>query len=125
MKRILIVLLVLFSFSTIQAQTYKNAAAEAFKTEISKDTVQLVDVRTPGEYTQGHIKGAVNINLKQAEFLAQVEKTIDKKKTVYVYCRSGGRSAYASKMLSQAGFTVVNLSGGILGWQRAQYPIEK
>jgi rhodanese-related sulfurtransferase len=125
MKRILIVLLAVFSFLTVQAQTYKNATAEAFKAEISKDTVQLVDVRTPGEYDQGHIEGAVNINLKQAAFVAAFEKIIDKKKTVYVYCRSGGRSAYASKVLSQAGFTVVNLSGGILGWQRAQYPIEK
>jgi len=125
MKRILIVLLAVFSFSTIQAQTYKNEAAEAFKASISKDTIQLVDVRTPGEYAQGHLKGAININLKQAEFVAQVGKTVDKKQTVYVYCRSGSRSAYASKILSQAGFIVVNLSGGILGWQRAQYPIEK
>jgi len=125
MKRILIVLLAVFSFSTIQAQTYKNEAVEAFKASVSKDTIQLVDVRTPGEFVQGHLKDAVNINLKQADFLAQFEKAVDKKKTVYVYCRSGSRSAYASKILSQAGFTVVNLSGGILGWQRAQYPIEK
>jgi len=49
----------------------------------------------------------------------------DKKETVYVYCRSGGRSARASAALAEKGFKIVNLNGGILGWQRAQYPIAK
>ena len=49
---------------------------------------------------------------------------IDKSKKVLVYCRSGNRSATASRLLSKNGFTVINMSGGMIGWKSAKLPIE-
>ncbi len=86
--------------------------------------VQLVDVRTPEEYREGHIKNSLNINVQGSSFEAEVAK-LDKKKPVMVYCRSGGRSASAQRMLIDMGFAeVINLDGGIRGWQSAGKPVE-
>ncbi len=117
-KKILIALFIAFTAITGQAQqkTFKNANAAAFAKALTA-TTKVLDVRTPNEYVQGHIEGAKNVNLFQSDFLDQVEKTINKKETVYVYCRSGGRSARASKILTAAGYDVVNLLGGIMGWK--------
>lgn len=125
MKKTIIALLMFLSFTAVNAQTYRNADTKTFKETITKEEVQLLDVRTPREFFQGHIKGAKNINMMDKNFVAQVTKTLDKKKTIFVYCRSGGRSARASQVLSKAGFKIVNLQGGILGWQKAKYPIDK
>lgn len=72
----------------------------------------LVDVRTPEEFQQGHLEEALNINLFDPTFDAQFSK-IDKQKTIYVYCKVGGRSAKAQERLLDMGFkNVVNLEGG-------------
>ena len=117
-KKIFIALFIVFSAITAQAQqkTFKNADATAFAKALTA-TTQVLDVRTPREYSGGHIEGAKNINLFQSDFLDQVAKTINKKQTVYVYCHSGGRSARASQILTAAGYDVVNLLGGIMGWE--------
>ena len=69
----------------------------------------LLDVRTPAEYAQGHIDGAVNIQLD--ELRARMNE-LDKSKTLYVNCRSGQRSYFACCLLSQYGFNCSNLAGG-------------
>lgn len=85
-----------------------------FAKQISNQNI--VDVRTPEEYNEGHIEGAVNINLFDEDFLSKASK-LDKNKPVYVYCKSGGRSARASKQLAENGFkNVYDLDGGILNW---------
>jgi len=83
----------------------------------------MLDVRTPEEYAEGHIKGAVLIPVQVlAERLAEVPKD----KQVYVYCHSGKRSARASKLLAKHGFTnIENVMGGIVAWKKAGYPIVK
>ncbi len=74
--------------------------------------ITLLDVRTPEEYSQGHIENAVNVNWFDEGFDKQVEK-IDKDKTIYVYCKVGGRSAKAQQKLLSMGYKdVVNLEGG-------------
>lgn len=86
--------------------------------------VQLVDVRTPEEYREGHIKNSLNINVQGSSFEAEVAK-LDKKKPVMVYCRSGRRSASAQSKLIDMGFAeVINLNGGISEWQSAGKPVE-
>ena len=78
--------------------------------------IQLIDVRTPEEYTQGHLKNSVNINFYDGTFYDEMDK-LDKSKTLYIYCRSGGRSAKAAKQLEKMGFTrVYDLQGGIINW---------
>ncbi len=85
--------------------------------------VQLVDVRTPEEYNEGHVKGAVNINYKADDFATQIEK-LDKSKTTMVYCLGGGRSAGAAEQMQKTGFTTVyNMQGGMLKWNAANKPV--
>lgn len=77
---------------------------------------QLIDVRTTEEFGVSHIKDAQNICVTDADFEEKI-KTLDKTKPVYVYCRSGGRSARAAKILEEKGFTkVYDLQGGITSW---------
>lgn len=100
--------------------TIKKVDAASFKVEVEGKKVQLVDVRTPGEYKQGHIENATNINVFDKNFLEQMAK-YKKDQPVYVYCRSGGRSMKAANMLKAKGYQVVNLNGGFNGWMRSGY----
>lgn len=89
-----------------------------FETYIKDGNVQIVDVRTPAEFSDGHIDGAVNIDYKGKGFREKALDGLDKSRPVAVYCRSGRRSAAAARLLARGGFsTVVNLSGGILAWK--------
>ncbi len=88
-----------------------------FKEQLSPD-VQLVDVRTPQEYEAGYIGHAVNYNINGPDFKAQVE-ALDKSKPVLVYCKMGGRSAKAAKVLKELGFsTIYDLEGGYSAWSK-------
>lgn len=94
-------------------KTVDPAGAEAL---IAKK-VQILDVRTAEEWSEGHLEGATRIDVQQDGFDAQAASRLDKAKPVLVYCRSGRRSTEASKRLAAAGFTEVhNLKGGILAW---------
>lgn len=78
-------------------------------------SVILIDVRTAEEFVQGHIPGAINIDVKADDFNDRIT-SLDKRKTAAVYCRSGVRSMTAARILAGAGFRVYNLQNGILGW---------
>jgi rhodanese-related sulfurtransferase len=81
----------------------------------------LLDVRTPEEYADGHIAGAVNIPLAElGNQLSQVPTDIP----VVVYCRTGNRSAQAVTLLREAGYTNVLDMGGIVDWVEAGLPVE-
>lgn len=85
--------------------------------------VQLVDVRTPEEFSGGYISGAVNMNVNAPGFKEQVT-TLDKSKPVMVYCKGGGRSGRAAEILKNEGFTqVYDLDGGIMAWQGQELPL--
>lgn len=76
----------------------------------------IIDVRTPQEFSEGHIEGAVNINFFDATFLEQISK-YKKDEPVFIYCKSGNRSGQASKKISDLGFKqIYDLEGGILNW---------
>ena len=82
----------------------------------------ILDVRTLGEFAEGHIQNALNIDWNGSSFDAQVSK-LDKKTTLFVYCLSGGRSASAASHLRSIGFTnVLELDGGMMGWRSAGLP---
>lgn len=106
------------------AQT-NNLTAAQFGTDITKDSVQILDVRTPPEFESGHIKGALMLDWNnEAEYKRRIA-FIDKNKPVYVYCLAGGRSAAAAKQMRAEGFTnVYELSGGINAWKAAGKAIE-
>ena len=76
-----------------------------------------LDVRTPKEYDEGHLKGSINMSYFDKDFKNQVGK-LDKAKPVYVYCHSGGRSSKAMNIMKSQGFTAVyNLTGGYAAWK--------
>lgn len=74
----------------------------------------LIDVRTPAEYAEGHVPGALLININDTDFSKEIAK-LDTAKQYYVYCRSGVRSTRAQRAMQQQGFkNVCNVEGGIL-----------
>lgn len=103
---------------------YTDLDTDAFEAYISQhktDGVQIIDVRTPGEYAEGTIPGAVLLDVKDDAFAAKGEAMLDKGKPVAVFCRSGRRSAAAASILTKKGFkNVANLIGGFLAWQKAE-----
>lgn len=86
--------------------------------------IQLIDVRTPEEFAEGHLKGAKNIDYNSDGFEASLEG-LKKDKPVMVYCFVGGRSGQAAKLLSQKGFEqVIDMQGGYKKWTEEGWPIE-
>ena len=77
----------------------------------------IIDVRTPEEYAEGHIQGALNINVKSETFVTEIEN-LSKSDTLLVYCRSGRRSLYAAQVMVSIGFQkIYDLEGGFLNWE--------
>jgi len=88
-------------------------------TQSQASGVTIVDVRTPAEYAAGHVQGAINVDVRAADFAQQLDK-LDKNATYVVYCHSGNRSKQATDAMGAAGFThVYNLQGGIADLQTA------
>ena len=103
-----------------QQQTdYRVLAVADYKKELQDDNVLLVDVRTPQEYGSGHIEGAINVNVMDPDFATQIKAEVDASKQVMIYCRSGSRSARATKIMKELGYPVIyDLKGGYMAWQR-------
>lgn len=93
----------------------KSIKSNEFRTEIMTPDIQLVDVRVPEAFNEGHIPGAKNLDFTSEHF-DDMMKQLDKKKTVAVYCRGGRQSMEAAEKLQDAGFEVIHLDGGILTW---------
>lgn len=97
--------------------------APAFDAAIETDGVVVIDVRTPGEFADGHIDSAVNIDLQNPAFAQQI-LDLDPDVTYAVYCRSGNRSATATQYMVDNGFTsLYELDGGIVAWESAGLPL--
>ena len=110
------------SEQTAKAGAYSNVSvADLRAANESAEDVIILDVRTPGEVSQGHVQNSINMDINGRTFSQQADK-LDKSKTVYVYCRSGHRSQTASKALVKMGFTDVrNVEGGFLAWEQKGY----
>ena len=104
---------------------YQNLTSAKFEKFIQNPEVQILDVRTPEEYTEGHILGSLNINVKDENFASHIDELLTKDKKVAVYCRSGKRSRTAAEVLVKKGFKVYNLDKGILNWIEEGREIEK
>lgn len=107
------------------AQDKTALTADEFEKGISKDSVQVLDVRTPGEYQSGHIKNALLADWKDVKEFERRISFIDKDKPVYVYCLAGGRSAAAAEKMRKEGYTkIYELTGGINAWKAASKKLE-
>jgi len=101
--------------------SYTNVTADDLYAQLGKPDVMIVDVRTPAEYAEGHIAGAVNLPLQTIE---SWYKDLPKDKPVYLYCRSGNRSQQAAEFLKKKGFSnIYNEQGGIIAWTQRNYPL--
>ncbi|WP_025764347.1 rhodanese-like domain-containing protein [Dyadobacter tibetensis] len=125
--RIVFTLFTLAAFSCqSQDKSENQLTAEKFQTELANTPdAQLVDVRTPDEFKDGHLKQAMNIDFKSDDFEEHI-KALDKDKPVFVYCLAGSRSAGAAKVLAENGFkNVYDMDGGYLKWTAANYPVDE
>ncbi|PKQ67203.1 rhodanese-like domain-containing protein [Raineya orbicola] len=104
---------------------YKNLSANEFEKGMTASNAVIIDVRTPMEYNEGHIKNAKLIDIYGRDFASEIEK-LDRNKAYYVYCRSGNRSSSAAGFMVSKGFTkVYNLNGGIGAWINNGKPLER
>ena len=116
----------LFLTTLLYAQKVKEIDVKAFESGIQADNSQLIDARTPGEYEEGHLKGAKLMDWKDQKKFSKASKELDKSKPVYVYCLVGARSYDAAEWLSKQGFSsVYSLKGGIKEWQSEGKPVVK
>lgn len=112
--------------STTQGQSINyNLDAVAFAEKINEiPGAPVLDVRTPGEFADGHLKNAVNVDWNGSNFEAGISK-FSKEEPVFVYCLSGGRSHSAAEKMRSMGFkNVYELNGGIIKWRAANLPQE-
>ena len=108
--------------------TIKSERAKIFYQIVSRTkNPQIIDIRTPREYAAGHLKGAILINFYDPQFAQNIEKAgLDKYRPIFIYCRSGHRSANAINIFKKLGFKhIVNMVYGINEWNRLLLPIEK
>ena len=98
---------------------YKSLDVNSFEEILDQGGVTLADVRTPEEFAEGHLPGAVNCDWQADGFMEQAQAAFPKETPIAVYCRTGRRSAEAAAKLAKAGYTVYNLKGGIVAWTEA------
>jgi thioredoxin len=103
----------------------KHVNAPEFKRLVDAGSRIILDVRTPEEVAQGCIVNASTINLYDQDFEEKIN-LIPKEKEICVYCKVGGRSAEAVKILEKNGFNkIYNLRNGIMEWEKEGFPIER
>lgn len=91
--------------------------ATLYADAISGKKIQLVDVRTSGEYHSGHIKNAINIDFFHRRNFEKSFENMNKEKPIYLYCRSGARSRKSAFRLVEMGFSkIYDLKGGYMRW---------
>ena len=88
-----------------------------FKKKIESSDVILIDVRTPMEFSQGHIQGSVNVDFKDEKDFQNYFENLDRSETIFLYCRSGNRSRKSAEKLIDLGFNkIYDLDGGFIEW---------
>jgi thioredoxin 1 len=116
--------LILIVNASCTAQNEQALLPKDFKAKMNQPSVVILDVRTPEEFTDGHLDKAINLDIKNDQFESQCDK-LDKSKPVLVYCFSDKRSTRAAEMLRLKGFDAIVLKGGIEAWQQGGLPVVK
>jgi rhodanese-related sulfurtransferase len=112
-----------------QAQSTKPAVqkidVDQFDQKRKEKDAVVLDVRTPREYAEGHVPGAVNLDIHDPQFDQKIT-SLDKSKTYLVHCAKGVRSAAATRKMSTLGFlNLFDFHGGFTAWENAHKPVEK
>ncbi len=110
---------------TAKAAVKKVPAEEVKKAIDSKEKAVFLDVRDPGEFAAGHLPGAMNISRGTLE-MNVFGKIPDQNAKIYVYCKTAGRSALATKVLNDLGYKNACLvDAQYADWVKAGYPVER
>lgn len=105
------------------ASATPKLSIEEFAVKAAEPNVIVLDVRTPGEFAQGRLANAINVDFQSGYFEEEVSK-LDKNATYAVYCRSGNRSGEAVKVMEELGFTdMYDMNGGVIDWAAAGKPL--
>ena len=85
----------------------------------------VLDIRTPEEFNDVRLAGAINVDYYDADFADQLD-ALDKNDPYVMYCRSGNRSSDAIKTMKELGFVeVYEIDGGIVNWYDSGFPVEQ
>lgn len=121
--KVLIIIIISFFMLTacdanVQGEIYPSriTSSQAQQMMAYNENVMILDVRSPQEFAEGHIEGAVLLPANEIEALAPV-LILDKDMALLIYCRSGSRSYHAARTLVELGYTAVYDFGGILDWE--------
>ena len=115
------------ALTTVAGETnsVRRVSVDEFEKLSQAKTNVVLDVRTRKEFVAGHIAGAKNLDFNSPDFEKELGQ-LDKTKVYLVHCASSRRSALACGKMKQAGFqTVIEMSAGFRGWERAGKPVEK
>ena len=112
-KIILVVLAIIVVFVLYQRFTAVRISGSDARSLVA-DGAMLVDVRSPGEFSGGHIEGAISIPIQ--ELAARVDELGDQSGPIVLYCQSGARSAMAKRLLESKGFTDIHDMGSMGSW---------
>ena len=100
-------------------------AFEMINENLENPNFVILDVRTPEEYNSGHIENSTLIDFRSDNFKEEINE-LDKNKTYLIYCRTGSRSAFTLKMMTELGFdNAYNMLSGITLWEKESFPLEK
>ena len=91
----------------------KSVTMPAFEQAFKQEPLMLLDVRESDEFSDGHIEGAISVPLS---ILSEELARLDKKESYHVICLAGGRSARACELLTDEGYDVTNVMGGMSAW---------
>lgn len=96
---------------------YTSVSVDEFAKVIADNQVQLIDTRTEAEFNEGHIPGAINIDVNESDFEAKVGQKVDKTRPIALYCRGGRRSKIAAERIVALGYDdITELNTGFLSW---------
>jgi len=112
-KIILVVLAIIVVFVLYQRFTAVRISGSEARSLVSEGAM-LVDVRSPGEFSGGHLEGAISIPIQ--ELTGRTDELGDKNGPIVLYCKSGARSAMAKRLLGSQGFTQVHDMGSMRSW---------
>jgi thiosulfate sulfurtransferase len=120
MRLAALLLLAFFSWGLAQP---KIVTVDDLKAALSNPKAFVIDVRTPQEFAQGHVPGAVNWPLQEIE---RWWNRVPKDRVVYIHCNTQNRSGVAVRYLMGKGYNNLNLvTGGIQAWVSRGYPISR
>ncbi len=123
-KTLLLNAAMLLVMSIAFAQENALLSTDAFQQAIAKDSVQLLDVRTAGEFQNNHIKNALQADWNKSDEFKDRVQYLDKSKPILIYCAVGGRSHAAAEWLRQNKFADVReLKGGLTAWKGDNKPV--